>query len=126
MLVSLLIKWAVLALAFAITSWIVSGMEVSGGFWGYVWLSALFGVVNAILGTILRLITMPLTLITLGLFSLIVNAALLSFTDAISDHLTIDDFFWTAIWAAIVMAIVTVALEVAVRFLILRARPATT
>lgn len=126
MLVSLLIKWAVLALAFAITSWIVSGMEVSGGFWGYVWLSALFGVVNAILGTILRLITMPLTLITLGLFSLIVNAALLSVTDAISDHLTIDDFFWTAIWAAIVMAIVTVALEVAVRFLILRARPATT
>jgi uncharacterized membrane protein YvlD (DUF360 family) len=36
----------------------------------------------------------------------------LSITDALSSHLTIDDFFWTAIWAAIVLAIITVVLQI--------------
>ena len=54
---SLLLGWAVLAVAFAITSWILDGMEVSGGFGGYLWVSLVFGLVNAILGTILRILT---------------------------------------------------------------------
>ena len=64
---SLLITWAVLALAFAVTSWILDGLTVSGGVWGYIWVSALFGIVNAIIGTILRLLTLPLIILTLGL-----------------------------------------------------------
>jgi putative membrane protein len=106
--------WAVLAVAFAITSWLLDGMEVSGGVGGYIWVSAIFGLVNAIIGTILRIFTLPLMLVTLGLFSVIVNAILLSITDALSSHLTIDDFFWTAIWAAIVLAVATVVLQVLV------------
>jgi len=125
MLAALLIRWAVLAVAFAITSWILSGMEVSGGVWGYIWVSALFGVANAILGTILRIITLPLTLLTLGLFSLVVTAIMLSITDALSSHLTIDEFFWTAIWAAIIIALVTVIIDVVLLGLVRRARPAT-
>lgn len=120
MLVILLIAWAVLALAFAITSGLLSGMDVSGGLWGYIWVSALFGLVNAIVGTILRILTFPLTVLTLGLFSIIVNALLLELTDAITDHLTIDEFFWTAIWAAIILSLVSVILELAVRALIPR------
>jgi len=111
MLVGLLISWAVLAVAFAVTTWLLSGMEVSGGFWGYVWVSLLFGIVNAFIGTILRILTFPLTVLTLGLFSILVNAFLLQITDAISDHFTMDDFFWTAIWGAIIMAIVLVVLN---------------
>lgn len=120
MLVILLIAWAVLALAFAVTSGLLSGMDVSGGLWGYIWVSALFGLVNAIVGTILRILTFPLTVLTLGLFSIIVNALLLELTDAITDHLTIDEFFWTAIWAAIILSLVSVILELAVRALIPR------
>jgi putative membrane protein len=112
---SLLIRWAVLAGAFAVTTWLLSGMEVSGGFWGYVWVSALFGIVNAIIGTILRILTLPLTLLTLGLFSIIVNALMLQITDALSSHLTIDEFWWTAIWAAIILSIVAVILDMVVR-----------
>ena len=78
---SLLISWAVLAVAFALTSWILSGLTVSGGVWGYIWVSALFGIVNAIIGTILRLLTFPLIILTLGLFAIIVNALLLELTD---------------------------------------------
>jgi putative membrane protein len=111
MLKFLLVRWVVIAVAFAITSWLLSGMEVSGGIWGYLWVSALFGIVNVLIGTILRILTLPLTLITLGLFAIVVNAFLLQITDWITDNLTIDEFWWTAIWAAIILAIVTVVLE---------------
>jgi putative membrane protein len=123
MLVGLLISWAILAATFAVTSWILSGMDVSGGFWGYLWVSLLFGVVNAVIGTILRIITFPLTLLTLGLFSIVVNALLLQITDGLSDHFTIDSFWWTAIWGAIIMAIVSVVLNVVVASLAPRREP---
>jgi putative membrane protein len=110
-LVALLVRWVALAVAFAITSWLLSGMNVSGGIGGYLWIAALFGVVNAILGTILRLLTLPLMIITLGLFSIVVNALMLELVDALSDHLTIDHFFWTAIWAAIILSVVSVILH---------------
>jgi putative membrane protein len=110
-LVALLVRWVALAVAFAITSWLLSGMNVSGGIGGYLWIAALFGVVNAILGTILRLLTLPLMILTLGLFSIVVNALMLELVDALSDHLTIDHFFWTAIWAAIILSVVSVILH---------------
>jgi putative membrane protein len=123
MLVGLLISWAVLALAFAVTSWLLDGMDVSGGFWGYLWVSLLFGIVNAIIGTFLRIITFPLMLLTLGLFSILVNALLLQITDGLSDHFTIDEFWWTAIWGAIIMAIVLVVLNIIVSSLRPRGEP---
>ena len=123
MLVGLLISWAVLAIAFAVTSWLLDGMDVSGGFWGYLWVSLLFGIVNAIIGTILRIITFPLTVLTLGLFSILVNALLLQITDGLSDHFTIDEFWWTAIWGAIIMAIVLVLLNMIVSSLQPRREP---
>ena len=111
----LLIRWAVLAVAFAITAWLLSGVDVSGGFWGYLWVSALFGIVNVLIGTVLRILTLPLTLLTLGLFSIFVNALLLQIVDGLSDHFTIDEFWWTAIWAAIILSIVSVILDMVVR-----------
>ena len=126
MLARFLIGWALLAVAFGVTSWLLSGMEVSGGVWGYIWVSALFGIVNAIIGTIIRLFTLPLILITFGLFAVLVNALLLQITDALSSHLTIDEFWWTAIWAAIILAFVSVILSVAFRALVWHERPAVT
>ena len=69
------------------------------------------GIVNAVNGTILRILTLPFNLITLGIISRFITAILLSITDALTDHLTIDDFFWTTIWAAIILAIAAVAVE---------------
>jgi putative membrane protein len=124
MFAALLVRWALLGVAFAVTAWLLSGMDISGGVWGYVWVSALFGIVNAFIGTILRVLTFPLTLLTLGLFSILVNAFLLQITDAITDNLTIDEFWWTAIWAAIIMSIVSVILDIMVSA-VWRPRPAT-
>ena len=90
-------------------------MDVSGGFWAYLWVSALFGIVNVLIGTVLRILTLPLMLLTLGLFSIFVNALLLQIVDGITDHFTIDEFWWTAIWAAIILSIVSVILDMIVR-----------
>jgi putative membrane protein len=111
MLRALVINWILLAAAFALTAWLLSGMDVSGGVWSYIWVSALFGIVNAIIGTVVRILTLPLTILTLGLFAIVVNAAMLAITDSLSSHLTIDGFFWTAIWAAIILALVSVVLD---------------
>jgi putative membrane protein len=112
---ALIIRWAVLAGAFAVTTWLLSGVDISGGAWGYIWVSALFGIINAFIGTILRILTFPLTVLTLGLFSVIVNALLLQITDGLSTHFTIDEFWWTAIWAAIILSIAAMILDLIVR-----------
>ena len=115
MLRSLLVRWIVVAIAFAITAGLLDGMDLSGGVTGALWIALVFGIVNAVIGTVLRILTLPLTVITLGLFSIIVNAFLLVIVDAISDDLTIDSFFWTAIWAAIILSFVGVIVDVLIR-----------
>jgi putative membrane protein len=112
-LTSILLRLGLTALAFGITAWLLEGMELSGGVLGALWVSLLFGVVNAVLGTILRLLTLPLILLTLGLFAILINAVLLGITDWLTGHLSIDEFWWTTIWAAIILAVVTVVLELA-------------
>ncbi len=107
----LLVRLIIMAAAFGITAWLLSGMEMSGGFFGYLWVALLFGLVNAILGTILKLLTLPFIMLTLGLLAILINALLLEITDALTDNLTIDEFWWTTIWASIILAIVTVLLN---------------
>jgi putative membrane protein len=112
MLRSLLVRWVVVAIAFWITAGILDGMELSGGITGALWVALLFGIVNAVIGTVLRILTLPLTVITLGLFAVVVNAFLLVIVDAITSDLTIDSFFWTAILAALILAVVGVLIDV--------------
>jgi len=119
----LLLFWLLSALAFALTSWIVPGMDVSGGFWGYLWVSAVFGLVNAFIGTLLRFVTFPLIVLTFGLFAIVVNALVLAITDRLSDSLTIDEFWWDAIWAAIVLGLVTLVLQLILRAFVRPAEP---
>lgn len=109
--VALLLRWLALAVAFAITAWLLNGMDVSGGFGTYLWLALLFGLINAIIGTLLRLLTLPLMVVTLGLFAVVINAFLLELLNWITDSFTIDHFFWTAIWGAIILSVVSVILD---------------
>ena len=90
-------------------------MTVTGGVVDYLWLALLFGIVNALIGTILRILTLPLTILTLGLFSIVVNALVLVITDNLSGSLSIDAFFCTAIWAALLLSIVSTIIDLAVR-----------
>ena len=70
----------------------------------YLWIGLIFGVVNAIVGPLLRLLSLPFVVLTLGLFLLIVNAALLALTAGLTDRLTIDGF-GTAIIGGLILAV---------------------
>lgn len=127
MLIAILIRLAITALAFVVTAWLLEGMELSGGFFGALWVALLFGIVNTFVGTLIRLLTLPFILLTFGLLLVLINAGMLALTDAITDHLTIDEFWWTAIWAAILLSIITLVLDVIVGALLGKAddaRPA--
>lgn len=71
----------------------------------------IMGVVNTFVRPLVRLLSLPVTILTLGLFTIVINAAMLelaawlsSFTPA---QFTIDSFFWTAIWAALIVSFVS-------------------
>jgi putative membrane protein len=91
---------------------VVSGLEVEpnpagplGEAGTYLWIGLLFGVVNAIVGPILRLLSFPFVILTLGLFLLVVNAALLGLTAAISDRLVVAGF-GAAVLGGLILAVV--------------------
>jgi putative membrane protein len=64
----------------------------------------IFSLVNLILGPILTLLSLPFIILTLGLFLLVVNAALLAITAGLSEHLDIDNF-WSAVLGGLLIAI---------------------
>lgn len=115
MLRNFLLSWIVVAVAFAITAWLLDGVSVSGGITGYLWISLLFGILNAVVGTILRILSLPFIILTLGLMLVLINAVVLAITDSLTSDLTISSFFWDAIWAAIVLSIATVVVGWVVR-----------
>ncbi len=92
MLARLALRLVVLALIIMLVTAVVSGVHVYGGFATYLWIAVLFSVVNAVIGPILRLLSLPFVVLTLGLFLLVVNAALLGITAALSSKLSIDSF----------------------------------
>ena len=82
--------------------------------------AVIFGLVNAFIKPIVQILSIPLYILTLGLFHVVVNALMLWITAWITENTThwglhIDHFWWTAIWAAIVLSIVSWVLSLVVR-----------
>ena len=75
-----------------------------GEYGTYLWIGLIFGVVNTVVGPVLRLLSLPFVVLTLGLFLLVINAALLGLTAALTDRLTIDGI-GTAILGGLILAI---------------------
>jgi putative membrane protein len=75
-----------------------------GEYGTYLWIGLIFGVVNAVVGPVLRLLSLPFVLLTLGLFLLIINAALLGLTAALTDRLSIDGI-GTAVIGGLILAV---------------------
>ena len=105
--------WLALAVAIGLTTWLLPGMSINGGFGSLLLIAAVFGFVNAILGTIVKLLTMPLTVITLGLFALVVNALMLQITDWWLDRLDVDGFL-TSLFATVLISLFSTVLQVIV------------
>ena len=106
MLKRLIAGWVILAIAVAVVAWLLPGVELHGGVRGALWISALFAVVNLFIGTLVRLITIPIMLLTLGLFGILVNALMLRLVAHWSTDLDIHGW-GSAILAAILLSVVT-------------------
>lgn len=103
MLIRLLLRLVVLAVIIGVVAEIVPGINVDGGFLTLLWLAVLFSVVNLIIGPLFRLISLPLIVVTLGIFLLVVNAGLLALTAWISRDLSIATF-WDAVLGGFLIA----------------------
>jgi uncharacterized membrane protein YvlD (DUF360 family) len=106
----LLISWALLAVAFFLTTQVVPGIQVTGGLVAYLFTALVFGLVNSVLGPILRIATLPLRILTLGLFAFVLNAILLLLVAHFVPALTVDGFL-SAIIGAFVLSIVSALLN---------------
>ena len=102
----LILRWVVLALAIWAATAIVPGITVRGGARTYLWVALLFSLINAVLGSIIKVLTFPVTLVTFGLFIWVINAAMLELTARWSTKLEIKDF-WTALWASLIISVVS-------------------
>jgi putative membrane protein len=121
--VNTLLKFAlrvvVLAAIFYVVTHLVGGIRVAGnpdaplGITGtYLWIALIFAVVNSIVGPVIRLLSFPFVLLTLGLFLLVINAALLGITAALSDRLQVDGF-WSAVAGGFLIALFSWIAELA-------------
>ena len=113
----LVIRWLINFLALFAAAWLVKGITVDGGGGWTVFaiMGIILGLVNAILRPLLKLLTCPLILLTLGLFTLVING----FTLWLSSWIAVNwfqvgfylDGFWAAFWGALVVSIVSLILS---------------
>jgi putative membrane protein len=114
----MLIHWVLTAVAIWIVSRLVPGFSVSGPVAALI-AAVVIGFVNATLGLFLKIVTFPLTIVTLGLFWLIINAVMIKLASAIVPGFRVDTF-GAAFWGAIVLSLVNMAMK----WLVLPEKPA--
>ncbi len=112
-MVRLLINWLLSALALLIVARVVPGFHVSG-FGAALWAVIVIGLVNATLGLFLKLITLPLTILSLGIFWFVINALMLELASAFVPGFRITSF-GAAFIGAIVLMLVNMFLKWLVR-----------
>jgi putative membrane protein len=102
----ILVRWAVLAFSMWIATLVVPGITVNGGVGTYLWVALLFGLINSFFGSIIKVLTFPVSIVTFGLFLFVVNAAMLSLTARWSEKLDVTGF-WSALFASLIISVIT-------------------
>lgn len=118
-----LIQIIINALALWVAGWLLPGLTITdtdGAVTGdptfdlvlaYLFIGLLFGLVNALVRPVVKLLSLPLTILTLGLFTIVINAAMLMLTSWLSTYTPVefgvDSFFWTGIIASIIISLVS-------------------
>ena len=106
---SFLIQWVVSGAAIIITAYLLPGVTVEG-FLAALVTALILGLINAIIRPILILLTLPLNILTLGLFTLVINALLIMLAATIVPGFAVQGFWWALLFG-IVLAIVNFALS---------------
>lgn len=112
----LLIRWAILALALFVAAWAVPGIRVDGSGWiVYAAMAVILSLANAFVRPLLSLLTCPLILLTLGIFTWVINAVTLWIASTLATRVFHVGFyvdgFWPAFWGALIVSVVSVVLN---------------
>jgi putative membrane protein len=111
------LSWLVVnALALGAAAWLLEGIRLTGAdkLLSLVVVGAIFGVITSVVRPVVRFVSLPLIVLTLGLMLIVINALMLLLTSAIADGLGIGfdvDGFWTAVWGSLVISICLMVLE---------------
>lgn len=112
----LILRWLIIAVALYVAVLVVPGISVEGNAWiAFSVMAVILGLVNAIIRPILKLMSCGFIVITLGLFSLVINAATFMLASAISQNwfnigFYVDNF-WSALLGSLIVSVVTVVLS---------------
>lgn len=117
---TLLIRLFVNAVALAAASWFVAGITLEGATTGrrvltLLIVAAIFGLVNAVVKPVVKLLSLPFIVLTLGLLLFVINALMLLLTSWITDKLDVQfhvDGFWSALLGALVITVVGMLLNI--------------
>ncbi|HIJ58201.1 MAG TPA: phage holin family protein [Deltaproteobacteria bacterium] len=100
----LLVRWLVLTAAIVIASYLISGIEISGFFSAF-FAAAILGILNIFFRPILFILTLPINLLTFGLFTFVINALLLKMASGVIEGFQVHGF-WSAVFGALVISVV--------------------
>lgn len=110
----LILKLLINAAALWAAGELIGGIDLDGDFWTILLVALIFGLVNTFIKPLLKLLSFPVIILTLGLFALVINAAMLALTAQFTDALSVKDF-WSAILGAVVITIVSAVLNTFVK-----------
>ncbi len=116
----LLIRWIIVALSLFVAAWLIPGIRVEGNALGiYALMAVILGLVNAIIRPIVKLISLPITILTLGLFIFVINGITFWLASGIAVkwfHVGFYvDGFWPALLGSLVVSIVSLILTALTR-----------
>lgn len=101
----LLIRWLILTLSILAAAYLLEGIEVRSFFAAF-FAAAALGILNAFFRPVLLLLTLPINLLTLGLFTFVINALLLMMTSGIISGFHVEGF-WSAVFGSLVISLVS-------------------
>jgi putative membrane protein len=101
----ILLRWFMLTAAILLAPYLVNGIEVQG-FWSAFLAAAILGILNAFFRPILVILTLPLNILTLGLFTFVINAFLLKMVSGVISGFEVHGF-WPALVGSVVISIVS-------------------
>jgi len=103
---NILIRLFVNAVALWVAARLVAGIHLTEEFWSIVFVAAVFGIVNALIKPVALLLSLPFLLLTLGLFTVVINAFMLLLTGAVIGALEVEGF-WSALLESLIISIVS-------------------
>jgi putative membrane protein len=113
-----LVRLLINAAALWVATHIVPGIDYQGRWTSLLIVALVFGVLNASVRPLIKVLTLPLLILTLGLFTLVINALMLMLTGWFSDRLNLGFHvagFWPAFWGGLVVSIVSLTLSIFVK-----------